>query len=64
VTVIVYLHPRDFCPECPSVPIPLHRRFTSYLGLESAEGKFRMPLERYRFDSCARVVGLEARRAA
>ena len=57
--VVVYLHPRDFCPECPRVPMPLHRRFKSYVGLKSTKAKLRMLLERYRFDSCASVLGLE-----
>ncbi|MHC4427134.1 MAG: polysaccharide deacetylase family protein [Planctomycetota bacterium] len=58
--VVVYLHPRDFCTDCPRVPMPLHRRFKSYVGIKSTEGKLRMLLERYRFDSCAQVLGLDA----
>ena len=46
--VVVYLHPRDFCPECPPVPMPLHR----------TRDKFKMLLSRYRFDTCASVLGL------
>jgi polysaccharide deacetylase family protein (PEP-CTERM system associated) len=62
--VVVYLHPRDFCTECPRVPMPLHRRFKSYVGLRTTRGKLRMLLERYRFDTCAAVLGLEPRSAA
>ena len=62
--VVVYLHPRDFCPECPRVPMPLHRRFKSYVGLKTSKGKLRMLLERYRFDTCASVLGLESNQAA
>ena len=62
--VVVYLHPRDFCPECPRVPMPLHRRFKSYVGLKTTKGKLRMLLERYRFDTCASVLGLESNQAA
>ena len=56
--VVVYLHPRDFCPECPRVPMPLHRRFKSYVGLKSTKSKLGMLLDRYRFDTCASVLGL------
>ncbi|MCA9284794.1 MAG: polysaccharide deacetylase family protein [Phycisphaerales bacterium] len=57
--VVVYLHPRDFAPECPRVPMPLKRRFKCYVGLGSAQRKLRMLLDRYRFDTCAAVLGLE-----
>jgi polysaccharide deacetylase family protein (PEP-CTERM system associated) len=57
--VVVYLHPRDFAPDCPRVPMPLGRRFKSYVGIRSAKGKLRMLLERYRFDTCAAVMGLD-----
>jgi polysaccharide deacetylase family protein (PEP-CTERM system associated) len=58
VPVVVYLHPRDFAVECPRVPMPLHRRFKSYVGLATTAGKLRMLLENYRFDTCAAVVGV------
>ncbi len=57
--VVVYLHPRDFAPDGPRAPMPLHRRFKSYVGLRSTEGKLAMLLERYRFDTCASVLGIE-----
>jgi len=57
--VVVYLHPRDFAPDCPRVPMPPHRRFKSYVGLKSAKAKLEMMLNLYRFDTCARVLGLE-----
>lgn len=57
--VSVYLHPRDFCPECPRVPMPMHRRFKSYVGLHTTRGKLAMLLERYRFDTCSAVLGLK-----
>jgi peptidoglycan-N-acetylglucosamine deacetylase len=58
VPVVAYLHPRDFAVECPRVPMPLHRRFKSYVGLNTTAGKLRMLLDRYRFDTCAAVVGV------
>jgi polysaccharide deacetylase family protein (PEP-CTERM system associated) len=62
--VVVYLHPRDFAPECPRVPMPLDRRFKCYVGLQTTRGKLQMLLERYQFDSCAAVLGLTPRQPA
>jgi polysaccharide deacetylase family protein (PEP-CTERM system associated) len=56
--VVVYLHPRDFAPDQPRVPMPPHRRFKAYVGLSSTREKLRKMLARYRFDTCARVLGL------
>jgi polysaccharide deacetylase family protein (PEP-CTERM system associated) len=57
---VIYLHPRDFAPDCPRVPMPLHRRFKCYIGLQTTMWKLRMMLIKYRFDTCAAV--LEANR--
>ncbi|MHC4989538.1 MAG: XrtA system polysaccharide deacetylase [Planctomycetota bacterium] len=54
---VVYLHPRDFAPDSPRVPMPLARRFKCYVGLKSTERKLRMLLERYEFGTCAEVLG-------
>lgn len=56
--VVVYLHPRDFATDCPRVPMPLHRRFKSYVGLRTAAAKLEMLLRRYSFDTCAAVLGI------
>ncbi len=58
--VVVYLHPRDFAPDCPRVPMPLSRRFKSYVGLKSTESKLAMLLDLYKFDTCAAVLGLDS----
>lgn len=58
IPVVVYLHPRDFAVECPRVPMPPHRRFKSYVGLDTSADKLRMLLANYRFDTCAAVVGV------
>ena len=60
IPTVVYLHPRDFAPDCPRVPMPLKRRFQSYVGLASTKGKLQMLLQRYRFSTCAAVLGLES----
>ena len=56
--VVVYLHPRDFAVECPRIPMPLHRRFKSYVGLRTTADKLRMILATYKFNTCAAVVGI------
>jgi polysaccharide deacetylase family protein (PEP-CTERM system associated) len=53
---VIYLHPRDFAPDCPVVEMPLYRRFKSYVGLESTEPKLRTLLKKYRFDTCRSVL--------
>lgn len=56
--VVVYLHPRDFAADCPRVPMPVHRRFKSYVGLASTQRKLEMLLDKYKFDTCAAVAGV------
>ncbi len=56
---VVYLHPRDFAPDCPRVPMPLKRRFKCYVGAKNTKGKLRMLLDRYKFDTCAAVLGID-----
>ena len=58
IPVVVYLHPRDFAPDCPRVPMPPHRRFKCYVGLAGTKDKLRMLLRHYRFDTCATVLGV------
>lgn len=53
---VVYLHPRDFAPDCPRVPMPPHRRFKCYVGLKSTTPKLESLLKRYRWDTCQRVI--------
>jgi len=56
--VVIYLHPRDFATDCPRVPMPVHRRFKSYVGLGTTQGKLEALLQAYRFDTCASVLGI------
>ena len=37
--VIFYVHPREIDPEHPRLPMPLHRRFKSYVNLHTTERK-------------------------
>lgn len=57
--VVVYLHPRDFAPDCPRVQMPPFRRFKCYVGLDTTRRKLQMLLDRYKFSTCAAVLGLE-----
>ncbi|MBC02122.1 MAG: polysaccharide deacetylase family protein [Phycisphaerae bacterium] len=53
---VVYLHPRDFAPDCPRVPMGLRRRFNLHAGLASTERKLRRLLERFAFVPCSELV--------
>lgn len=59
IPTVVYLHPRDFAPDCPRVKMPLRRRFKCYIGLHTTKDKLRMLLKQYQFDTCAKILGLE-----
>jgi hypothetical protein len=39
--------------------MPLRRRFKCYVGLGGTKAKLRMLLGRYRFDTCASVLGVD-----
>ena len=58
MAAVVYLHPRDFAPDCPRIPMPPLRRFKCYVGLRGTADKLRMLLRHYRFDTCAAVLGV------
>lgn len=53
---VVYLHPRDFAPDCPKVKMPPHRYFKCYVGTASTEGKLRALLREYRWGTCEEVL--------
>ncbi len=53
---VVYLHPRDFAPDCPRVPMPVHRRFKCYVGAAGTERKLRALLGAHRWDTCGAVL--------
>jgi len=57
--VVIYLHPRDFATDCPRVSMPVKRRFKCYVGIGSPKKKLPRLLNRYQFDTCAAVLGLE-----
>jgi polysaccharide deacetylase family protein (PEP-CTERM system associated) len=53
---VIYLHPRDFATDCPTMPMPLVRRFKSYVGRKTTSRKLRHLLENYRFGTCLDVL--------
>ena len=54
--VLVYLHPHDFAPEKPRVPMSKSRHFKSYVGLETTTRKFQTLLNEFRFGTCEEVL--------
>lgn len=55
---VVYLHPRDFAPDCPKVKMPPHRYFKCYVGTATTEGKLRDLLKKYTWSTCKEVLQL------
>jgi polysaccharide deacetylase family protein (PEP-CTERM system associated) len=53
---VVYLHPRDIAPDTPRVPMPAHRRFMTYVGLEGARDKLVRLLRAYEWAPCGEVL--------
>ncbi|MGC8793990.1 MAG: XrtA system polysaccharide deacetylase [Bryobacteraceae bacterium] len=51
--VIFYLHPREIDPEQPRLPMPVARRFRSYVNLAGTAAKLRSLLAQLRFTSIA-----------
>ncbi len=53
---VIYLHPRDFAPDCPRVPMAMHRRFKCYVGTHTTAGKLRHLLAHHPFAPCREVI--------
>ena len=51
---VFYAHPREIDPDHPRLPMNLKRRFKSYVGLRSMEGKIRRILRDFPVTSFAR----------
>ena len=47
--VVFYIHPREIDPRHPRLPMPLHRRFRSYVNLESTKGKIEQLMSEFSF---------------
>lgn len=57
---VVYLHPRDFAPDCPRVAMPLKRRFKCYVGLKTTHGKLDTLLSSFHWAACETILGLDS----
>lgn len=55
---VVYLHPRDFAPDCPKVKMPPHRYFKCYVGTATTEGKLRSILKHYKWSTCEDAINV------
>lgn len=53
---VVYLHPRDFAPDCPRVKMSPLRKFKCYVNLHTTQRKLEMLLENYEFGTCEEVL--------
>lgn len=53
---VFYAHPREIDPDHPRLPMNLKRRFKSYVGLRSMEGKIRRVLQDFPVTSFARFL--------
>ena len=51
-SAVVYLHPWDFAPNGPALPMRPHQRFKCYFHRDQTEQRLRTLLERYRFGPC------------
>jgi len=56
IPAVIYLHPRDFAPDCPRVPMPIHRKFKCYVGMQTTMPKLKALLSRHRFAPCGDVL--------
>lgn len=50
---VLYLHPWDFAPDGPTLPMRPHQRFKCYHHRNQTEKRLRTLLERYRFGTCS-----------
>ena len=54
--LITYIHPRELDPEHPRLPIPLVRRFKSYVNLQSTYKKVEWICRNYDFQTMAELA--------
>jgi polysaccharide deacetylase family protein (PEP-CTERM system associated) len=50
--VMFYIHPREIDPDHPRIPMPVHRRFKSYVNLAGTEGKIRRIMSEFPLITC------------
>lgn len=57
--VVLYFHPWEMDPDQPRIKARLKSRFRHYLNLDTTEDKVRCIVSGLRFDTMARVLGLD-----
>ncbi len=55
-SAVLYLHPWDFAPAGPSLPMRPHQRFKCYHHREQTEDRLSALLSRYRFGTCSAMI--------
>jgi len=56
IPCVLYIHPREIDPDHPRLPMPLLRRFKSYVNIKGTEGKLRMLLSEFEFAPMREVL--------
>jgi polysaccharide deacetylase family protein (PEP-CTERM system associated) len=56
IPVVLYIHPRDIDPDQPRMPLPVARRFKSYVGLRKTYDKVSALLEEFPFGTAAGLL--------
>ena len=59
-SAVLYLHPWDFAEDGPSLPMRRTQKFKCYHHRGDTERRLRELLRRYRFGTCAEVLGVDA----
>ncbi|MEM6257511.1 MAG: polysaccharide deacetylase family protein [Planctomycetota bacterium] len=59
-SAVLYLHPWDFAADGPTLPMGRFQRFKCYTNRDQTERRLRELLGRYRFGTCAGVMGIDA----
>lgn len=60
-SAVLYLHPWDLAPGGPSLPMRAFQKFKCYHNRGQTERRLGALMQRYRFGTCAEVLGLDAR---
>lgn len=58
-SAVLYLHPWDFAPDGPTLPMRRFQKFKCYHHRDQTEHRLRALMQRYRFVTCAEVMGME-----
>ena len=62
-SAVLYLHPWDFAPDGPTLPMRRFQQFKCYHNRDQTEPRLRELMQRYRFGTCAQMMGIDTQRA-